>query len=76
MPNCIWSVIHSVVAVNFNQLQYRFKEGMKLAQIVLTINKQQNVTFALPVKITPVSATGESNGIMHTLNISLLLTSR
>ena len=68
--------MHSVVAVNFSQSQYRFKEGMKLAQLVLTINKQQNVTFAVSVKITPASATGESNGIMHTLNISLLLTFR
>ena len=57
--------MHSVVAVNFNQSQYRFNEGRKLAQLLLTINKQQSVTFAVSVKITPASATGESNVYIH-----------
>ena len=57
--------MHSVVAVNFNQSKYRFKEDQKLTQLVLTINKQQNVAFTVPVEITPVSATGESNVYMH-----------
>ena len=50
---------YSVVAVNFDQSQYRFKEDKKLAQLELTINKEVNVTFKVLVKITPASATGE-----------------
>ena len=50
--------MHSVVAVNFNQSQYRFKEGKKLAQLVLTINKEQ-INFTVSVKITSATATGE-----------------
>ena len=66
MDLLVYYILHFVVAVNFNQSQYRFKEDMKLAQLVITINKQQNVTFAVSVKITPASATGKSNGAMHT----------
>ena len=51
--------MYSVVVVNFNQSQYKFKEGKKLAQLKLTINKELNVTFDVSVKITPSSADGK-----------------
>ena len=51
--------MYSVVVVNFDQSQYRFKEDEKLAQLELTINKELNVAFNVSVKIIPASATGE-----------------
>ena len=53
------SCTYFVVAVNFDQSLYRFKEDKKLAQLVLTINEQLNDAFDVSVKITPASATGE-----------------